>query len=75
MAKLVIKHIPASEPATFEVVRHPDGKHGPPCIVSSPHKWPVTDQPQSNLMERLRWYLEEFLDYPFSPRASSRPRM
>jgi tetratricopeptide (TPR) repeat protein len=64
---LAIKHVAKSSPPAFVVERQDDGKSCPPVPIPSPNDEPVEDQPHSDLMEQLRWYLEEFLDYPFPP--------
>ena len=67
MPALIIRHIEASDPPQFQVVRLKDGKTTAPAAIVSPASTPVKDLPNSNLSAELRWYLEEFLDYPFPP--------
>jgi len=64
---LAIKHIPGSNPAHFQVLRLYDGKTSESVQVPSPVGFQVKGRPQSDLLLELQWYLEEFLDYPFSP--------
>ena len=64
MARLTISHV---EKTMFQVVRPRDGKISKPREIPSPFGFPVKNRPQSDLMGELRWYLEDFLDYPFSP--------
>jgi len=66
MHTLVIRHIESLEPARFVVQRAADSKTGEPVEVHSPVGWPVEGQP-GGLLPELRWYLEDFLDYPFDP--------
>ncbi len=67
MPTLIIRHVETSDPPQFQVVRLKDGKTTPPAAIVSPASTPVKDLPNSNLSIELRWYLEEFLDYPFPP--------
>ena len=67
MPTLIIRHVETSDPPQFQVVRLKDGKITPPAAIVSPASTPVKDLPNSNLSIELRWYLEEFLDYPFPP--------
>ena len=64
---LAIEHIENSSPPAFTLKRLPDGKSVQPVPIPSPYEFPVEGQPDANLMEELRWYLERFLDYPFPP--------
>lgn len=70
-------HTPAAELAIqhsacgFTVTRLSDGKSTAPVAIPSPYEFRVKDQPNSNLMRRLRWYLEQFLDYPFPPETQN----
>jgi tetratricopeptide (TPR) repeat protein len=67
---LAIEHIEQSVPAQFKVTRLPDGKSASPVAIASPYEFPVEGRPTSNLMRELRWYLEQFLDYPFHPETA-----
>jgi hypothetical protein len=66
MKTLIVRHVDQSDPAQFQVVRLPDGKTIGPVVVPSPVGFPVAGRPNSDLMRELRWYLEGFLDYPFT---------
>ena len=55
-AGFVLKRLSASDVKSLDAV-----------TVPSPYEFPVEGQPNSNLMLELRWYLEDFLDYPFHP--------
>ena len=74
MNRLIIRHLPESDPAQFEVVRE-DGKHTDPCTVTPPHGFPVEGRPKSSLSLELRWYLEDFLEYPFEPHTDVAERI
>jgi hypothetical protein len=65
--EIVIEHVEGSSPATFKVTRLEDGKSLSPVAIASPYEFPVEGRPNSKLMQELRWYLEQFLDYPFRP--------
>ena len=72
---LVIRHIPDSDPASFQVVRLRDGKTAEPASPASPHGFPVEGRPNSDLVNELQWYLETFLDYPFPPETDHADRV
>ena len=64
---LAIEHVEGSSPAAFKLTRLEDGKSLSPVAIGSPYEFPVEGRPNSPLMRELRWYLEQFLDYPFHP--------
>jgi hypothetical protein len=64
---LAIAHVEKSSPPLFTLSRRAEGNFAAPVAICSPSEFPVADQPNSNLMRELRWYLEGFLDYPFPP--------
>ena len=66
MLTLCIEHLTEGESPSFRIV-WPDGTVGPPVEVPAADGFPVSERGQSNLMAELRWYLEEFLEYPFPP--------
>jgi hypothetical protein len=72
---LVIRHIPESNPATFQVMRLGDGKTTEPVSPPSPHGFPVEGRPNSDLLRELQWYLETVLDYPFPPEIDHADRV
>jgi tetratricopeptide (TPR) repeat protein len=74
-ATLVIRHIPESAPASFQLVRPSDAKTTEPASAPSPHGFPVEGRPNSDLMQELQWYLETFLDYPFPPETDRADRV
>lgn len=74
MPILLIRHVPGSQPAQFFVER-PGGRSTPHAEVPSPVGFPVEGRTKSDLVHELRWYLEEFLDYPFSPETEHAERV
>lgn len=72
---LTIKHVAGSDPAPFLVVRQRDSKTSQPISVVSPVGFPVEGRPNSDLLRELQWYLETFLDYPFSPETEHADRV
>ena len=74
-ARLVIQHVANSDPAAFQVVRLDDAKTAGPICVLSPFGFSVEGRPGSHLMRELRWYLEDFLDYPFPPETDRAERV
>jgi hypothetical protein len=72
---LAIEHIEGATPAEFKLTRLPDGKSAPLVAIRSPYEFPVEGQSNSHLMRELRWYLEQFLDYPFDPETAHAQRV
>ena len=72
---LIVRHLPESEPSRFELTRLSDGKTTEPVEVPSPFLFPVEGRSDSNLMHEMRWYLEDFLDYPFPPETDRADRV
>jgi tetratricopeptide (TPR) repeat protein len=75
LTTLAIRHLPGSDPASFQVARLRDGKTSQPVPVLSPIGFPVEGRPNSDLMRELQWYLETFLDYPFPPETEHAERV
>ncbi len=73
MTLLSIRHVPGDQ-LLFQVSR-PDGKSADPTPVPSPASFPVEGRPDTNLLRELRWYLEDFLTYPFSPETEHAERV
>ena len=71
----MIRHLPGSDPAAFQVTRLSDGKTTEPASPPSPVGYPVEGRPSSDLMRELQWYLETFLDYPFPPETEHAERV
>ena len=72
---LIVRHLPESEPSRFLLTRLSDGKTTEPVEVPSPFLFPVEGRSDSNLMHEMRWYLEDFLDYPFPPETDRADRV
>ncbi|HYH67615.1 MAG TPA: CHAT domain-containing protein [Urbifossiella sp.] len=64
---LVVRHVEKSDPPQFSVSRLIDGKAVPPVAVAPPNSVRVAGRPNDDLTTQVRWYLEQFLDYPFHP--------
>lgn len=73
--EFLIRHLCGTAPPSFEVedvircVR--TAAPNPPAADT----FPVEGRPGSRLAEELRWYLEEFLDYPFHPETERAERV
>jgi tetratricopeptide (TPR) repeat protein len=61
---LVIRHV-SSDPNCFMVIA--GVKTSQPVEIGPPESFKVEGRPNSNLTLDLRWYLEDFLTYPFHP--------
>jgi hypothetical protein len=72
---LIIRHIPGSHPAAFQVTRLSHGKTAEPASPPSLVGFPVEGRPSSDLMHELQWYLETFLEYPFPPETDHAERV
>ena len=73
---LVIRHLEDTDPPRFEVERlSADPKRTKPTTVPSPAGFPVEGRPDSDLLQELRWYLEDFLTYPFPPETEHAERV
>ena len=72
---LIVRHLPKSEPSRFQLTRLSDNKTTDPVEVPSPFLFPVEGRSGSNLMHEMRWYLEDFLDYPFPPETDRADRV
>src|SRR4051812_39990537 len=70
MGTLIVRHVEGAGGDAFHV-EYFDGKRNQittePAVVASPVGFPVEGRPNSDLKRELRWYLESFLDYPYSP--------
>jgi hypothetical protein len=69
MSTLLIRHLENSDPPRFQVIRAADVKATEAALVSDPLRLPLPERPDTLLGVELRWYLEEFLDYPFPPQT------
>ncbi len=63
---------PRQQPAPLQLQR-PDGRTLAEVEVPSPVSFLVEGRPTSGLVRELAWYLESFLDYPFSPVLMASP--
>jgi hypothetical protein len=69
------QHVPEDRVDRFHVARVRDGKTTAPAAIPAPVDCPVQGRPDSNLVRELRWYLEEFLGYPFPPETEHAERV
>ena len=75
MSTLTVRHVADSDPARFHVLRHDGKSTKDPATVLSPIGFPVEGRPDGDLMRELRWYLEQFLGYPFHPETEHADRV
>jgi tetratricopeptide (TPR) repeat protein len=75
MHQLIVRHLPNKGDAQFTVVRASDRKTSGASAVVSPASFPVDGRPGEFLEGGLRWYVEEFLNYPFPPRTERAERI
>jgi len=76
MHTLIIRHLGnTSDQHRCQVWRLADGKYAEEAVITAPEALQVEGRPDSNLSLDLRWYLEEFLDYPFPPRTEVAERV
>ncbi len=61
---LIVRHLGDFD---FKVLRGSDSKNSEQVTLSAPESVLVEGRPDSNLLQDLSWYLEQYLDYPFSP--------
>lgn len=75
MPLLVVRQAAGDDPARFLLLRE-DGKSRPePVEVPAAQGFSVEERPQSDLMAELRWYLENFLEYPCPPETGRAERL
>jgi len=76
MHTLIIRHLGSTgDQHRCQVQRLTDGKYAEEAVITAPEALQVDGRPDSNLSLDLRWYLEEFLDYPFPPRTEVAERV
>jgi tetratricopeptide (TPR) repeat protein len=75
MHQLIVRHVPNPEEARFSVVRAADDNVLGTSVLVSPADFPVEGNPGELLGVGLRWYLEDFLDFPFPPRTERAERI
>ena len=66
---LIVRHLANLQPHQFEVQRLGDGLRTNPVQVASPREGEI------DLLAELRWYLEDFLDYPYPPETDRAERI
>src|SRR5262245_51911234 len=66
---LVIRHVFGSTPPQFQVERLAEGSITHPAEILSPGLFPIEGIPEAKLAEELRWYLEDFPEFPFKQEA------
>lgn len=64
---LTIRHVGGDSSPQFIVIRGSDSRSTAPVKITPPDLWPIKKDGKSRLASELRWYLEDFLSYPFSP--------
>ena len=75
MHMLIIRHLCSKEGQHTCQAQRPDGRVGDEAVIQAPDAMAVEGRPNSNLSLDLRWYLEQFLDYPFSPHTEVAERI
>ena len=75
MHTLIIRHLGSTGDQHRCQVCRPDGRYAEEAVITAPEALQVEGRPDSNLSLDLRWYLEEFLDYPFPPRTEVAERV
>ena len=75
MHTLIIRHLRSEEGRHICQVWRPDGRVGDEAAIQAPDAIEVAGRPNSNLSLDLRWYLEQFLDYPFPPQTEVAERV
>ncbi len=67
MPTLIIRHLPSPTPEDDRFQLDLDGHAAAPVRVPAAAGYTVEGRPQDDLMSEVRWYLEDFLEYPFPP--------
>src|SRR5262252_4358972 len=75
MHQLLVRHLSDKGAARFAVVRGSDQRSASAVTLIAPSEFAVEGNPGEHLAGGLRWYLEEFLDYPFPPRTERAERI
>src|SRR4051794_15720369 len=75
MSTLIIRQTKAGDPPEFQALCPQDGRCTETVAIRSPVGFPVEGRPHSDLMRELRWYLEEFLGYPYPPETEHAERV
>jgi tetratricopeptide (TPR) repeat protein len=73
---LIVQHVPKSKRPAFTVIRcDPSGTTPDVAKITPPEEFGTKELPGSHLRRELRWYLEQFLDYPFPPNTDRADRV
>ena len=75
MNTLLIRHVESGDPPKFQAICPLDARCTDTVAIPTPVGFPVEGRPDKDLMRELRWYLEGFLDYPFSPEIEHAERV
>jgi tetratricopeptide (TPR) repeat protein len=76
MGSLIVQHVPDSDPPAFSVGRLDPPKTTPkPADIMPPEGFGAEQLAGSHLRRELRWYLEQFLEYPFPPNTERANRV
>ena len=75
MSILRVQHVAGDGKPRFLLVRVADAKTTAPVAIAPPVGFPVDGRPDSDLVRELRWYLEDFLGYPFPPETEHADRV
>ena len=75
MSTLRVQHVAGDGEPRFQLVRVADAKTTPPVAITPPVSFPVEGRPDSDLVRELRWYLEDFLGYPYPPETEHADRV
>ncbi len=76
MRTLIVQHVPESSPPAFTVIRCDPSDTTPDVAkITPPEEFGTKELPGSHLRRELRWYLEQFLDYPFPPNTDRADRV
>jgi hypothetical protein len=66
MGTVTIQHVENSKPPSF-TVSSDLGRVSKPVKVPSPYEWTIAGSGDASLMAELRWYLEDYHQYPKHP--------
>jgi len=73
---LIVQHVPKSKRPAFTVIRCDPSDTTPDAAkITPPEEFGTKELPGSHLRRELRWYLEQFLDYPFPPNTDRADRV
>ncbi len=76
MRTLIVQHVPKSKRPAFTVIRCDPSDTTPDVAkITPPEEFGTNELPGSHLRRELRWYLEQFLDYPFPPNTDRADRV